>query len=99
MTSQTQQQGHSIRQTATHKLTKGKQYLQVFGEIDRSLLKLGPISCLKLGEEQKKVFPQIWSHFFAQSQGRIMGRDGAMFLCICWNCTFSLLPVRKHQVL
>ena len=34
MTSQTQQQRTSFRQTAADKLTKGKQYLQVFGEID-----------------------------------------------------------------
>ena len=31
MTSQTQQQGHSFIQTDADKLTKGKQYLQVFG--------------------------------------------------------------------
>ena len=29
--------GHLFRQTAAHKLTKGKQYLQVFGEIDNTV--------------------------------------------------------------
>ena len=33
----------------------------------RSSLKFGLIFCPKLGEEKKKVFTQIWSHFYPKS--------------------------------
>ena len=44
-------------------------------------------------------YTQSWSQRLLRSLGCLVWAwGGAMFLCVCWNCTFSLLPVRKHQV-
>ena len=42
---------------------------------------------------------QFWfQRFLRNLRCLVWAWSGAMFLCICWNCTFSLLPARKHQV-